>query len=646
MGVLGAAVALLAGASSAAAAPGWLAPVGLSAPGRDASVASVEMDAGGNSLAVWQRGRTSGPGNSIQFSYRPAGGTFPAAVDIAPIGSEPSLAMAPSGEAVVVWRVLESEVEETGDEEFLNTSEQVLKASTMSPGGVFSSPVDLYRAPPTLIKVVGSTPTTEQQGGTPQKVRLALNEAGALAVAWQENDPEEPAPTVMAVVRNAGGGLSGATRVSPTPETDKPAEQPEVGIDGAGAATVVWQYEGGAGYTVQEASKPPAGAFDPPETLNDALGSEENAGFPVVGVDAAGDAMVLWRQVDPDESTVQVAARPAGDEFGEPTIISTPGAAAFSPEVAVAPNGSALAVWIENLENNVVRAAAGVAGGALGPPQELSSESEEAQFKSTVINSSGAAAVSWLADLGTQNRINASVRAPGAGFGPVLPISGTSTEFLHADLGVDPFGDVTAVWPQAVGSSDIVQMAGYDAFVPELRDVSIPATGVVGQPLSFSAGAFDVWPPGTPIFAFGDGTAESGSAVSHAYSAPGSYEVTVTVADPAGTSVSRSGTVVIGPRTGFTLGKLALNKKKGTATLPVSVEESGSVSIKGKGIKGVSAKPPAPGQVKLKVKAVGKTLKKLKKKGKVKITLTVTFTPSGGGPASKQAKGTLRKKLG
>ena len=106
------------------------------------------------------------------------------------------------------------------------------------------------------------------------------------------------------------------------------------------------------------------------------------------------------------------------------------------------------------------------------------------------------------------------------------------------------------------GTHDIVQWAGYDADPPQLSQVSIPSTAKVADTVQFSASASDVWPVGKPSFDFGDGGRADGNAVSHVYTAPGSYPVTVTVAD----AVGRTGHECRGrswsrPATNFTIGK-------------------------------------------------------------------------------------------
>ena len=98
----------------------------------------------------------------------------------------------------------------------------------------------------------------------------------------------------------------------------------------------------------------------------------------------------------------------------------------------------------------------------------------------------------------------------------------------------------------------------------------------------------------------------------------------------------------------FTLGKPKLNKKNGTAKLPVNVPGPGSLELAGKGLKNATAQVAevfvfGP-EVKLSVKPDGKTKKTLNKKHKAKVKAKVTFTPNGGGPNTQSNKVVLVKR--
>jgi hypothetical protein len=90
------------------------------------------------------------------------------------------------------------------------------------------------------------------------------------------------------------------------------------------------------------------------------------------------------------------------------------------------------------------------------------------------------------------------------------------------------------------------------------------------------------------------------------------------------------------PSSAITLGKPHLNRRKGTAKLPVTVPGAGDLSLAGKGVARRTSQAPravgAAGTVKLLVMPKGRTKRKLDRTGRAKVRVTVTFTPTGGSP--------------
>jgi hypothetical protein len=97
-------------------------------------------------------------------------------------------------------------------------------------------------------------------------------------------------------------------------------------------------------------------------------------------------------------------------------------------------------------------------------------------------------------------------------------------------------------------------------------------------------------------------------------------------------------------------GKPKLNKKKGTARIPVTVGDAGTLTLKGKGVKSASASKAkavsGPGTVKLTVKPKGQTASKLNSTGSATAKVKITFTPTGGTPKVVKKKVKLKKTLG
>jgi hypothetical protein len=103
-------------------------------------------------------------------------------------------------------------------------------------------------------------------------------------------------------------------------------------------------------------------------------------------------------------------------------------------------------------------------------------------------------------------------------------------------------------------------------------------------------------------------------------------------------------TAVFEPTNAFTLRGIGLHRKKGTATLKVSVPNSGELVLSGNGVKGVSAiTVSAPGIVRLPIRATGRKREKLNQTSRVRVKATVTYTPTGGDPSTQSRKLKLKK---
>jgi hypothetical protein len=104
------------------------------------------------------------------------------------------------------------------------------------------------------------------------------------------------------------------------------------------------------------------------------------------------------------------------------------------------------------------------------------------------------------------------------------------------------------------------------------------------------------------------------------------------------------------PSNAFAMGKPVLNKKKGTAKLPVTVPGAGTLTIadaKAKGkkrIKAKTVKAVAAGSVNLPVKPTKSARNTLREKGKLSLRVAVTFTPTGGTAATQTRKVVLKLK--
>src|SRR5262249_50288038 len=135
------------------------------------------------------------------------------------------------------------------------------------------------------------------------------------------------------------------------------------------------------------------------------------------------------------------------------------------------------------------------------------------------MNDAGDAVVAWPGRApGGEPLVKAATRTgSGGSFSTPAEVSATSPDFFHPDVAIDAAGNATVIWTRTDGANLIAQAAGYDASPPEMHGLSVPPTGTVGVPVTFSAAPFDVWPLASTGFTFGDGLGAPGTTASHAY---------------------------------------------------------------------------------------------------------------------------------
>jgi len=386
------------------------------------------------------------------------------------------------------------------------------------------------------------------QGGNPQ---VALAAAASAVAAWTFDDGDDK--IVQAAVRPAGGEWSDPEDLSDVSADagppDEEAGSPDVGINAAGEAVAVWQHFDGSNDIVQAAALPAGGEWSEPDDLSEA---GQNAHEPQVAIDPDGDAVATWSRWGGSALIVQAAVRSGGD-WSEPEDLSEarlPGGAA---PVAIDAAGNAVAVWLHpdgdhHINRGILQAAVRPAGGEWSEPEDLSppGEDQAAHNPALAMNGTVGAIAVWRQIDGGEYRVQVSVRPPGGEWSEPEDLSAAGEEADLPDLALDAAGNGIAVFGRNGDDGPLVQASGYDFTGPRLDDLRIPATGTVGEPVAFSVAPFDLFALGATSWTFGDGRpAAVGNAVSHVYAAPGSYPVTVSALDVSGNTSAQAGTIAI-----------------------------------------------------------------------------------------------------
>ena len=212
----------------------------------------------------------------------------------------------------------------------------------------------------------------------------------------------------------------------------------DIASDDAGHIAAVWnKFLGMGNHRAQISLRSPGGGFTPALSFSDAsqFGTD-----PAVGIAGDGVATVVWRRRPARRSSSRSRASTArGGRAGDQTL-STAGE---NPRIAVAPNGVAVATWVEG--NAVNAAVARQRRRRLHRPRrDLRSPGAIDIDHAVAIDADGDAVAAWVRD----GDVETNRRPRGGTFLGVQPIPGGGTA-NSLELAMAPNGRATAIWALA-----------------------------------------------------------------------------------------------------------------------------------------------------------------------------------------------------
>ena len=280
----------------------------LSAPGQSAGAPQVTVDPAGVATAVWSR--SDGSNSIVQARRIAADGTLGAVQDLSAPGQGAfvaEVAVDPNGVATAVWQRIDG-------------FNFIVQARRIAADGTLGAIQDLSAA-----------------GEDALGPQVAADPNGVATVVWRRFDGSN---FIIQARRIAADGTLGATQDLSAP--GQGAGLPQVAVDPNGVATAVWHRSDGSNLIVQARRITADGTLG---AIQDLSAAGQTAGNPQVAVDPNGVATAVWTRFDGSNFIIQARRIAADGTLGATQDLSAPGQDAFGPQVAVDPNGGAVAVW-------------------------------------------------------------------------------------------------------------------------------------------------------------------------------------------------------------------------------------------------------------------------------------------------------------
>jgi hypothetical protein len=290
--------------------------------------------------------------------------------------------------------------------------------------------------------------------------RIAFDAQGNAIAIWMHNDAGVARYDLWANRYVAGSGW-GTPQVIFTGVGTR-VNHPQLGVDANGNALVVWELMDDLYDTlphIWSISYNTATGWGTAAGIDNDSGAF-NSSSPKLAVAANGTAVVVWTQGDSiSVVNVLMATGTAATGWGSPTLLATaPIAQIGGLDVALNSQGNGFAIWQRYNGSNFNLTATSIAGGtSVGATQVISANTGTLVNPHVAVNAGGTAVVVWGQLNGSRFEITSNRFVPGTGWGSPTQVNNPSYPVFNQtpdpQIHLDDAGTATALWVESNGAS-------------------------------------------------------------------------------------------------------------------------------------------------------------------------------------------------
>ncbi len=292
--------------------------------------------------------------------------------------------------------------------------------------------------------------------------QVAVDPNGNAFYAWVRNEPGAGTLQFIQAARVSSAGVVGTVHTLSIATEN--ASSPDVAASPDGTGLVVWQeFQSGGDRQIRSARILANGALGTTQTMSNTANDVTD---PDVGIDSTGKALVIWNQLDGND-TVEARTRSAADALGSiEDAVSSAATDAREPHVAVAPNGDAILshrgiatteaiFFMRRLANGTYHAA------DLGTAvSQVSNDTKDQPQVAVDPTGDADAVVTWREDVGSTNailarRIESSETSAIAGLVKAISEASQNADQPQVDMDGDGAGYLT--WRRSNGTVTVPQ---------------------------------------------------------------------------------------------------------------------------------------------------------------------------------------------
>lgn len=293
---------------------------------------------------------------------------------------------------------------------------------------------------------------------------VAMDDAGNGIVVWSQDG--NPTATVLYDIwanrYDAATGSWGSARLLESGTGQAGAAR--VAVSAAGEAMAVWYQESATGLASIWSNRFTAGNWATAQVVDTDETAGHQAYFPDVAIDSNGNAMAVWHQSDGTRYNVWARRYvPGSGWIGEQTLESGTGGAVY-PSIAIAADGTAIAVWQQSngTSDDVM---SNRFAGTWGTAEVIDSGTDDALFSKVAVDGNGNAVAIWYQN---DDTLGASVRHvwtnrfnTASGWETPLRLVEDAGTFPNPTIAMNAAGAAIAAWEQWDGTRSNIDVRRY-----------------------------------------------------------------------------------------------------------------------------------------------------------------------------------------
>lgn len=296
----------------------------------------------------------------------------------------------------------------------------------------------------------------DDEGGA-STPRLAMNIRGMAVSAYTRDDG--PVSDVYGTIYSPATGWSPAALLEHDNRGD--ALDPAAGIDAAGNAVVSWRQSDGVQFDIYACRYLVGTGWSVPKAV---FVTAENDLPPQVAINGAGQGFVVWRSWDGTTKRLYAAGYSTSSGWGTATLIdSSTVNDILDPVVAVDDSGNAIlvdSIW-DGTQYSIYAYRYSTTSG-WGTATLIENRPNHSLNPQIAMNGDGRAIVAWNNLDGPHYSVYAAQYLPTTGWSPATLIEGLAGETSAARTAIDAYGDAFVTWQQWDGTMWNVFIVRYD----------------------------------------------------------------------------------------------------------------------------------------------------------------------------------------